>query len=122
MSNNNFCVVTQCYENYGTEDVPYWKAKWGSDFIVMNCPSTESAQKHVELHELLDNSLTCEQVLLVEEVEASYLTECERRQMVYDGAITSPSTRIDFAKVSQRPYETSHRCDDVIEMNDDYIS
>ena len=122
MSNNNFCVITQCYENYGTEDVPYWKAKWGSDFIVMNCPSREKAQKHVELHELLDNSFTREQVLIVEEVEANYLTEDEQRQLKYEGEIDSPSTRIDFAKVCQRQYETFHRYDDVRDMNYDYIS
>lgn len=122
MLNKNFCVITQCYENYGDEYVPYWKAKWGSDFIVMNCPSAENAQKHVELHELLDNSFTREQVLAVNEVEASYLTEDELRQLEYDGGINSPSIRIDFAKVSQRPHETSHRCDDVREMNYDYIS
>ncbi len=122
MSNKNFCVITQCYENYGTEDVPYWKAKWGSDFIVMNCPSTENAQKHVELHELLDNSFTREQVLVVNEVEASYLTEDEMRQLEYDGGINSPSVRIDFAKVSQRYDYRAEHLDDLRDTYYDNIS
>jgi hypothetical protein len=122
MLNKNFCVITQCYENYGDEYVPYWKAKWGSDFVVMNCPTAKNAQAHVEKYELYDDNFTREQVLIVKEVEVSYLTEIEQQQLQHDGEITTPSVRIDFAKVQHRQDYISNQYDDVREMNYDYIS
>ena len=32
-------IETQCWENYGTADVPYWKAKGGDTIIVTDVPN-----------------------------------------------------------------------------------
>jgi hypothetical protein len=43
-----FVVATQYMENYGDSKNPYWKAKGGSDCLVIGAPDAEAAAKAVE--------------------------------------------------------------------------
>lgn len=94
-------IYTQYYENYGSAEEPYWKAKGGSDYVVLGLDFDADykwADARVEriLNQIRDqveiSNPMCEEYILGWSIVADdYLTEYERSQLEYDGKITFPS-------------------------------
>jgi len=87
---------TQNYENYGTPQNPYWKAKGGSDFIIdADAWTEEMIQQVVDSvefkYEMLESFLIGYQL-----VHDSFVTDFEQSQMEYEGKITYPATRLSY--------------------------
>jgi hypothetical protein len=40
-------ITTQVYENYGSAEVPYWKAKGGNDYVVENFTDFNEVQQAI---------------------------------------------------------------------------
>lgn len=87
---------TQDYENYGSPDEPYWKAKGGSDFILEAGEWTEEmVAKACELIEhagemfirsIIGNQVVCDE----------FKTDFEQMQFEHEGYIEYPAVRMTF--------------------------
>ena len=88
-------VMTQDYENYGSEDEPYWKPKGGSDYFITNFTgSTEQAVALVNsMAEKIEyaNEYATSTIIGVEVVADDYMTEYEQCQLDYEGKIRYPA-------------------------------
>ena len=88
-------VMTQDYENYGSEDEPYWKPKGGSDYFITNFTgSTEQAVALVNsMAEKIEyaNEYATSTIIGVEVVADDYMTEYEQDQLNYEGQIRYPA-------------------------------
>lgn len=92
-------VFTQVYENYGSADEPYWKAKFGSEYCVATAGATlfgsETKAKSEALieaaRELIesDNEWVREWVIDWAWVEAGEMTESERLELEFEGSIST---------------------------------
>ena len=88
-------VMTQNYENYGSEDEPYWKPKGGSDYFIPNFTGTQ--EQAVELVNSMAtqieyvNEYATSTILGIEVVADDYLTEFEQSQLDYEGQIRFPA-------------------------------
>lgn len=89
-------ITTQVYENYGAHDwdgkgecPQYWKAKGGSDYVVLSVDVNRAA----ETAEAVRSQVECnnegfrEHIIGWEVVADDYLTEFEQSQLEYDGKI-----------------------------------
>lgn len=94
-------ITTQVYENYGSADEPYWKAKGGSDYVVKKFRGGEEAATAMvmavrgrieERNEMFEESIIGWDI-----VEDDYLTEFERSQLEYEGEIRYPAQELDVA-------------------------
>jgi hypothetical protein len=100
-------IHTQEYENYGAHDwdgegscPQRWKAKGGSEFMVLNIPTDVPVDEILELvrSEVEFRNDGFESMILGYEVEADeYLSAFERSQLEYEGKITYPEPRVDYA-------------------------
>jgi hypothetical protein len=100
-------IHTQEYENYGAHDwdgegscPQRWKAKGGSEYMVLNIPTNVPVDEIVELvrGEVEFRNDGFESMILGWEVEADeYLSAFERSQLEYEGSITYPEPRVDYA-------------------------
>lgn len=93
-------ITTQVYENYGAHDwdgegecPQYWKAKGGSDYVVLNVDVNRAAEmfEAVRARCECDNDGYRESVLGWEVVADDYLTDYEQSQLEYDGKIMYPT-------------------------------
>jgi hypothetical protein len=88
-------VMTQDYENYGSEDEPYWKPKGGSDYFIPNFTGTQEQAIEV-VNSMADkieysNEYATSTILGVEVVADDYMTEFEQSQLDYEGQIRYPA-------------------------------
>ena len=88
-------VMTQNYENYGSEDEPYWKPKGSSDYFIPNFSGTQEQSIEV-VNSMADkieyaNEYATSTILGVEVVADDYMTEFERDQLDYEGKIRFPA-------------------------------
>lgn len=84
-------ITTQVYENYGSADKPYWKAKGGSDYVVKEFRDYNQVTEAVmvlrpQIEQ--DNEYYREHIIGWEIVADDYLTDFERSQWEYEGKIT----------------------------------
>ena len=99
-------ITTQVYENYGAHDwdgagecPQYWKAKGGSDYVVLNIDVNRIDE---QIHAVW-NQVECaseyyrETILGWEVVADDFLTEYERDQLEYEGTIRYPSKVLETA-------------------------
>jgi hypothetical protein len=91
-------ITTQVYENYGTADEPYWKAKGGSDYVVKKFRGGEAAATEAVMG--LRSQIECdnegyrEHILGWTIVGDKHLTEFEQSQLDYEGSIRYPSKEL----------------------------
>lgn len=90
-------ITTQYYENYGSADNPYWKAKGGEDYFyqLTGFKFNEMANKKLQMivDSLSDRIVWSDEysrqyIIGWELVEDDYMTQFERNQLEYDGKIT----------------------------------
>ena len=90
-------IFTQNYENYGSEDDPYWKAKGGSDYFVYDFDGDEATTIMLVRDQIeCDNPFYRSQIAGWEVVPNNYLTEFEQDQLDYEGSIRFPARVISI--------------------------
>ena len=89
-------IQTQVYENYGSADEPYWKAKGGSDYVVKKINVNKVTETVMALRSQIecDNEFFQETIIGWEVVANDYLTEFERSQLEYEGQVRFPANEI----------------------------
>ena len=89
-------IQTQVYENYGSADEPYWKAKGGSDYVVKKINVNKVTETVMGLRGQIeqDNEFCTETIIGWEVVANDYLTEFEQSQLDYEGKITYPAKEL----------------------------
>ena len=90
-------ILTQVYENYGDATNPHWKAKGGDDYVVRNVKNDSDATTTVmAVRDQIESNTDYLRETIVgwKLVADDYLTEFERSQLEYDGAIVYPSKEI----------------------------
>lgn len=93
-------ITTQVYENYGSAEKPYWKAKGGEDYVVPNFTDFNTVTEVVlSLRDQIesDTDYLRESIICWNVVEDSYLTQFERSQLKYEGHITYPAKQLVLA-------------------------
>ena len=90
-------ITTQVYENYGSADEPYWKAKGGSDYVVRKFKDFNRVTETVmalrgQIEQ--DNDMFQETIIGWEIVADDYLTEFEQSQLDYEGQIRYPAKEL----------------------------
>ena len=90
-------IFTQNYENYGSENDPYWKAKGGSDYFVYDFDGDEATTIMLVRDQIeCDNPFYRSQIAGWEVVPNNYLTEFEQDQLDYEGSIRFPARVISI--------------------------
>ena len=90
-------IFTQNYENYGSENDPYWKAKGGSDYFVPDFDGDEATTIMLVRDQIeCDNPFYRSQIAGWEVVPNNYLTEFEQDQLDYEGSIRFPARVISI--------------------------
>jgi hypothetical protein len=101
-------ITTQVYENYGAHDwdgqgecPQYWKAKGGSDYVVLNIDVNRAEDIALAATKQLttSNEHYREYVLGWEVVADDLLTEYEQDQLGYEGEIRYPSQVLQIESV-----------------------
>ena len=92
-------ISTQCSENYGTEDQPYWKNKGGSDYKVLNVPDNLTIEQMVE--EVRDqveysNPYSEEFIIGYTIRPDDWISPFEQTQLEYEGKITFPEPTMEW--------------------------
>ena len=97
-------IITQCYENYawnedgtlGTGAEAYWKPKGGSEYFVLNVDVNRSADVVAQVTPQIEiaNDAFTETVIGWEVVADDYMTDFEKSQLEYEGAIRFPAAVI----------------------------
>ena len=93
-------IATQIYENYGSAEKPYWKAKGGEDYVVPNFTDFNTVTEVVlSLRDQIesDTDYFRESIICWNVVEDDYLTQFERSQLEYEGHITYPAKELVLA-------------------------
>ena len=92
-------IFTQDYDNYGSENDPYWKAKGGSDYFVPDFDGDEATTIMLVRDQIeCDNPFYRSQIAGWEVVPNDYLTEFEKDQLDYEGSIRFPARVISATK------------------------
>ncbi len=90
-------IFTQNYENYGSENDPYWKAKGGSDYFVYDFDGDEATTIMLVRDQIeCDNPFYRSQIAGWEVVPNDYMTEFEKDQLDYEGSIRFPARVISI--------------------------
>ena len=90
-------IFTQNYENYGSENDPYWKAKGGSDYFVSDFDGDEATTIMLVRDQIeCDNPFYRSQIAGWEVVPNDYMTEFEKDQLDYEGSIRFPARVISI--------------------------
>jgi hypothetical protein len=92
-------VSTQCTENYGTPDSPYWKNKGGSDYKVLNVPTSltiEELLEQVRDQVEYSNPYSEEYIIGCTLRPDDWLSGNEQTQLEYDGRITYPEPTMEW--------------------------
>lgn len=103
-------IQTQIEENYGAHDwdgegecPQRWKMKGGNDYAFNLGPVGRSEEALSELVAVLRNQIEednigyREYIIGYAQVEDNYLTDFEKSQLEYDGAITYPAKMLELA-------------------------
>ena len=90
-------IFTQDYENYGSENDPYWKAKGGSNYFVPDFDGDEVTTLMLVRDQIeSDNAFYKSSILGWEVVHNDYMTEFEQSQLDYEGSIRFPTRVISI--------------------------
>ena len=90
-------IFTQNYENYGSEEIPRWKAKGGSDYFVYDFDGDEATTIMLVRDQIeCDNPFYRSQIAGWEVVPNDYMTEFEKDQLDYEGSIRFPARVISI--------------------------
>lgn len=90
-------VDTQYMENYGTAEAPYWKAKGGSSYKILNVPLNQDLDAVVAAANIGYKNDYAEEYVIGWRVENDdYLSEFERSQLDYEGKITFPEPTLEY--------------------------
>ena len=95
-------ITTQVYENYGAHDwegegecPQYWKAKGGSDYVVKRFKGDATTTVMCLRDQIeCDNEHIRESIIDFRIVADDYLTEFEKSQLEYEGAIRYPAKEL----------------------------
>ena len=94
-------IWTQCRENYGTEEQPYWKFKGGMDYFVPMGKSV-SDSKVTELVMAVrgdiesDHPMYEEYILGWDGVADDYMTDFEKSPLDFEGLIRYPAKVLEL--------------------------
>jgi len=95
-------ISTQCYENYGTETDPYWKAKGGSEYKILGVPTDVDLDEVVTLvrGDIEKSNDYVQETIIGYGLEADdWLSDFERSQLEYDGSIEFAEPTIDYSDI-----------------------
>ena len=95
-------ISTQCYENYGTETDPYWKAKGGSEYKILGVPTNVDLDEVVTLvrGDIEKSNDYVQETIIGYGLEADdWLSDFERSQLEYDGDIEFPEPFIEYSEI-----------------------
>jgi hypothetical protein len=94
-------ISTQYMENYGTPTQSYWKYKGGSDYKVLNVPSTLTipSPRTGTGSNRIQIFLSEEYILDCIERPDDWLSGFEQSQLEYDGAILCPEPTINYEEI-----------------------
>ena len=95
-------ISTQCYENYGTETDPYWKAKGGSEYKILGVPTNVDLDEVVTLvrGDIEKSNDYVQETIIGYGLEADdWLSDFERSQLEYDGSIEFAEPTIDYSDI-----------------------
>lgn len=93
-------ITTQTLENYGAHDwdgkgacPQYWKAKGGSDYVVLDVNINRAAETVATVRSQVENDCEYfrEYIIGWEVVSDDFLTEYEQSQLEYEGRIMYPA-------------------------------
>ena len=88
-------IQTQVYENYGSADEPYWKAKGGCDYVVKKFKGDATTAVMCLRSQIEQNNEFCTETIIdFRLVKDDYLTEFEQSQLDYEGRITYPAKEL----------------------------
>jgi hypothetical protein len=93
-------ITTQVYENYGSADKPYWKAKGGEDYVVPNFTDFNTVTEVVlSLRDQIESDTDYFRESIIDWVVVAddFLTQFERSQLKYEGHITYPAKELVLA-------------------------
>ena len=93
-------ISTQCYENYGTETDPYWKAKGGSEYKILGVPTNVDLDEVVTLvrGDIEKSNNYVQETIIGYGLEADdWLSDFERSQLEYEGSIEYPEPFIEYS-------------------------
>ena len=93
-------ISTQCYENYGTETDPYWKAKGGSEYKILGVPTNVDLDEVVTLvrGDIERSNNYVQETIIGYGLEADdWLSGFERSQLEYEGSIQFPEPTIEYS-------------------------
>jgi len=83
-------IFTQNYENYGSENDPYWKPKGGSDYFVYDFDGDEATTIMLVRDQIeCDNPFYRSQIAGWEVVPNNYLTEGKKMLLVLLGVFVA---------------------------------
>lgn len=93
-------ITTQYRENYGTASDPYWKFKGGEDYFIPGVDPLKTAPgllvEQVRGQVEWSNDSSESYILDWELVPDDYMTEFERSQLEYEGAIQYPAKVLEM--------------------------
>ena len=90
-------VETQYLENYGTADKPYWKAKGGNSYKILNVPVNQDLNAVVDAAAIgYKNDYSEEYVISWSVQNDDYLSQFEKSQLEYEGRITFPEPTVEY--------------------------
>lgn len=93
-------VETQYMENYGSAEQPYWKAKGGSSYKILNVPLNQDLNAVVAAANIgYKNDYAEEYVIGWSVQNDDYLSEFERSQLDYEGKITFPEPTLEYGEL-----------------------
>ena len=95
-------IDTQYKENYGSAEQPYWKFKGGSSYKVVGFPQgmgLEAVVKSVR-DDIEHSGEFTEEYIVGYSFEADdFLSQFERSQLEYDGAILFPEPTFEYGSL-----------------------
>lgn len=90
-------ITTQVYENYGSAEKPYWKAKGGEDYVVPNFTDFNTVTEVVlSLRDQIESDTDYFRESIIDWVVVAddFLTQFERSQLKYEGRIVYPAKEL----------------------------
>ena len=91
-------IYTQCQENYGTAEKPFWKMKGGDEYVVRNWEHGNALSAITRVTDKIDcdGPMYAEWVKHFEVVADDFLTDFEKSQLELEGAIIYSPREIAF--------------------------
>ena len=94
-------ITTQYYENYGSTENPYWKAKGGEDYKITNVPLNIDFAEVVAAAGIGYVNDYAKEFVIDWFIEGDdYLTDYERSQIKYDGSIVYPAQTLEYSNLT----------------------